>query len=316
MEDSISNENIAPKRKAASELCADEEQEVKKICAISRVVTDHTQSSGGKETEVGQEKSEETAKASEDTAKGRPSTPKTPEGVLDVPMFLGLEDGARLAILWDLDGEGEGEKIRKWWGGTLLPYDGRTHAMTDDETGDNATCALRVIDYDEAPELGYAERTLSEVAFLGDHLVYDLSEDNTTCYKREGESWEPSDVDLEEEPAEVLGAVVCDGDVYSGDMEKLVDGIFLSVLKKVFPMYSSSTAYQQRLVAETYVKSKEKVLEVMKVKLSGVTNITREHIQEIMEEVGAAIQATKAGSGEGVGGGGVAGAGGGGGSGF
>jgi hypothetical protein len=207
MEDSISNENIAPKRKAASELCADEEQEVKKICAISRVVTDQPQSSGGKETEVGQEKSEETAKASEDTAKGRPSTPKTPEGVLDVPMFLGLEDGARLAILWDLDGEGEGEKIRKWWGGTLLPYDGRTHAMTDDETGDNATCALRVIDYDEAPELGYAERTLSEVAFLGDHLVYDLSEDNTTCYKREGESWEPSDVDLEEEPAEVLGAV-------------------------------------------------------------------------------------------------------------
>jgi hypothetical protein len=300
----VPNENIAPKRKAESQMCEDEENEVKKFAG--NVVQSDTGGKGSAEKAL--EKVEGTADEAdkadkaEDKAKGdRPSTPRTPEGVLDVPMFLGLEDGARLVILWDLDGEGEGEKIRKWWGGTLLPYDGRTHVMTDDETGDNATCALRVIDYDEAPELGYAERTLSEVAFLGDHLVYDLSEDNTTCYKREGESWEPSDVDLEEEPAEVLGAVgekmrrkpeqlpelyisifsrhiiptslpptpptVCDGDVYSGDMEKLVDGIFLSVLKKVFPMYSSSTAYQQRLVAETYVKSKEKVLEVMKVKV-------------------------------------------------
>ena len=61
--------------------------------------------------------------------------------------------------MWDLDAaEGEGGegggKIRKWWGGTLLPHDGRNHAMTDDETGDTAVCALRVIDYDEAPELG------------------------------------------------------------------------------------------------------------------------------------------------------------------
>ena len=65
-------------------------------------------------------------------------------------------------------------------------------------------------------------------------------------------------------------------------------------------MFSSSTAYQQRIVAETFVKSKEKVLEVMKVKLDGVTNITREHIQEIMEEVGAEIQAMKAEQGGGT----------------
>ncbi|GMI31574.1 hypothetical protein TrRE_jg10345 [Triparma retinervis] len=295
----VPNENIAPKRKAESQMCEDEENEVKKFAG--NVVQSDTGGKGSAEKAL--EKVESTADEAdkadkaEDKAKGdRPSTPRTPEGVLDVPMFLGLEDGARLVILWDLDGEGEGEKIRKWWGGTLLPYDGRTHVMTDDETGDNATCALRVIDYDEAPELGYAERTLSEVAFLGDHLVYDLSEDNTTCYKREGESWEPSDVDLEEEPAEVLGAV---GEKMRRKPEQLPD-----------------TAYQQRLVAETYVKSKEKVLEVMKVKLSGVSNITREHIQEIMEEVGAAIQATRAESGGAGGGGGVAGAGGSGGTGF
>lgn len=110
---------------------------------------------------------------------------------------------------------------------------------------------------------------------------------------------------MEEDPAEVLGAVVCDGDVYSGNMNLLVEGIFQEALKKVFPLFSSKTAYEQRVVAETFVKSKEKVLEVMKVKLDGVTNITRDHINEIMQEVGKEIAATTAEVAGGGGGGSV-----------
>ena len=82
-----------------------------------------------------------------DAKKGaQESIANLPKGeVTDVAQLISLSDGSRIQVLWDMESSGEAaleakEAVkgpdREWWGATLLPWDGNSHTMSDEETGE------------------------------------------------------------------------------------------------------------------------------------------------------------------------------------
>jgi len=146
-------------------------------------------------------------------ASAPPST-TSPLETTDVAASLNLAPGSRLVVMWDLVTDAEpdfavsskGSKsalpeqqvTETWWGATLLPADGRSYSLRDDETGEVGVVPLRVLDYDANDAMGYPERTQSECVFVGEHLIFDTALQMTSIFKREGDAWLPSDVDLNE----------------------------------------------------------------------------------------------------------------------
>ncbi|GMH75700.1 hypothetical protein TL16_g06848 [Triparma laevis f. inornata] len=232
-----------------------------------------------------------------------PSTVTPSTDVIDIPSLLNLHSGSKILVMWELE-QGPGLPLKRhWWPATLLPWDERVYLMEDEETGDSQSVPLRLINYEPSEELGYPEETLSECAFLGDHLVFDLGENNTTMFKREGEFWEPSDVDLEEAPVqapvsnfgrEEVGTGGGGGEAIVFDrsregMERFLNDLLADAFANVSSRMTNLTPAKQHMVAEVINKSKQTILESMLKKLEGVEEVTREHINAIMEDVGEAI---------------------------
>ena len=201
--------------------------------------------------------------------------------------------------------------VQHWWPCTLLPpTPGLTHTMTDEETGDSQSVPLLRVLYDARPELGYDDAITSDVCFLGEHLVYDVGEDNTTVFKREGEEWEPADVDLTPAPqpsGEVSsvasgGGARGGGDPHPGEvmfdksragMAAFVDTILTQALAKVNPLFGRLPADRKLAVAEVVSRAKAKIVDAMVVRLEGVEVVTREHVAGVIEAVGEGIEDVK-----------------------
>ena len=232
------------------------------------------------------------------------TTPPSPSStVLDIPSLINLATGSRISVLWELTQADSLDLVKEWWPATLLPPSGQTHVMTDEETSDSQTVPLRQISYDPNPNLGYPEPTVSDVAFLGDHLVYDLGEGNTTVFKREGEDWSPADVDLTEAPPPsttaagapldgAAGAAVTFGNGRDG-ITAFVDNLYDSAFSKVSPQFSSLSASRRLAVAEVVARSKAKIVDAMCERLEGVDVVTGEIVREIIEEVGEGVEGIK-----------------------
>mmetsp|Transcript_1575 Transcript_1575/g.3459 ORF Transcript_1575/g.3459 Transcript_1575/m.3459 type:complete len:175 (+) Transcript_1575:186-710(+) len=56
--------------------------------------------------------------------------------VLDIPSMINLLPHSRILVLWELAQDSSAILTKEWWPATLLPSTGRTHLMTDEETGD------------------------------------------------------------------------------------------------------------------------------------------------------------------------------------
>ncbi|GMI04509.1 hypothetical protein TrVE_jg11780 [Triparma verrucosa] len=253
------------------------------------------------------------------TAESKDSITDSITDIIDIPKILGLKDGEKISVMWELE-QGPGLELKRhWWPATLLPWDGRVHTMIDEETNDSQTVPLRLINYEPSVELGYPDETLSECAFLGDHLVYDLGEDNTTMFRLEGEVWEPSDVDLTEADVDGgagvgvgvggagagagtgtdLGGNVVAGSSNPGEavtfdlsrdgLENFLNGLLAEALQRVSGNFTNLSPAKQHMVAEVVAKSKPVLLESMVRKLEGVTEVTMEHIKAIMDDVGETI---------------------------
>lgn len=145
----------------------------------------------------------------------------------------------------------------------LLPHDGRVTTLKDDEkedgSHDSVSVPLRELLYDSYEEGGYPEKSKVDVAFLSDHLVFDLGMQSTCCWRKIGSTWEPSAADLNEATAEEAplnnewsngskpNGVFFDGSQES--MREIIDGVIARALVAVHPQFQKLTAVQQRLFA-------------------------------------------------------------------
>jgi hypothetical protein len=92
---------------------------------------------------------------------------------LDLALTLGYKEGDRIEAQWEIEKQGETQV--HWWGATLLKHDGRT---TD-------SVAIRTIEYDRKPELGF-DSCREDVIFLGDDLIVSPDSQTQLKYRREG----------------------------------------------------------------------------------------------------------------------------------
>jgi hypothetical protein len=163
------------------------------------------------------------------TATTSKKTSKNDIEMIDVAKQVGLLDGVRIEVRWDLtfheddeDGketeaeaehqagnekenqiaqtneeekglagvEQEHETETRWWGGVLQAADGRVYTIRNANDNDEVTVPIRTIDYD--PYLpNFPNRSLEDVCFLTDHSLLNMSSQTRTCWRIEGHSWEP-----------------------------------------------------------------------------------------------------------------------------
>jgi hypothetical protein len=228
--------------------------------------------------------------------------------IIDIAKDINLEPGARLQVQWDLhfDGADEGVEMKqtKWWGGTLLQPDGRTHELQDGE--DRVKVPIRVIDYDPYVEAGFPERSLEDVCFLSDHSLLNISSDSRAYWRREDDAWEPTG-DLDEEERKIMSTEgnVSDDEISVSSTSKedalkiILDTVLQNALQKagIVEKMKKLDAFQQRLMAEKIARAKRKLTEKLLEQVASddgkdnenavgfETVITKEHIAKCMEEL-------------------------------
>mmetsp|Transcript_71117 Transcript_71117/g.206250 ORF Transcript_71117/g.206250 Transcript_71117/m.206250 type:complete len:248 (+) Transcript_71117:76-819(+) len=185
-------------------------------------------------------------------------TEEKEEESLDLAITLGYNPGDRIEVQWEI--ENDGETVVKWWGATLLPFDGRT---TD-------SVAIRTLHYDPCPEMGFPDSSDEDVIFLGDDLL--VSPDSTTelHYRREGTGGEGGD--------DAADHVYC---MNEQDMEEQLNAILMGALAKSQSKWATLTPAQQAIIAENIKNKKEQLMSVLKSKKEVITSAS---IKEILRE--------------------------------
>lgn len=233
------------------------------------------------------------------------------EEIVDVTKPLGLKVGSRIEVRWELhfDEDDNNPKLEtRWWGGTLLEADGRTHTLQNGN--DKVTVPIHSIDYD--PYLpSFPDRSIEDVCFLSNRSLLNISSVSRTCWRLEGDSWEPSAQDLEEVADETTpnNGAECDANnddddeisVTSTSQEDGLREVLDTILKTA--LESSGVMAKMRLMemslqstmAEKIASTKEKLITKFLEKLNNEDNdtsngvdrvITPELVQNVMAELG------------------------------
>jgi len=228
--------------------------------------------------------------------------------VVDIGESLNLKPGSRLQVQWDLhfdSDEAVETKQTRWWGGTLLQPDGRTHELQDGE--DRVVVPIRVIDYDPYVEGGFPDRSLEDVCFLSHHSLLNVASDSRAYWRREDDAWEPSE-DIDEEERKIMSTEEhgSDDDISVSSTSKedalvvILDAVLQNALQKagIVEKMKKLDAFQQRLMAEKISRAKQKLTDKLLEQLASEddgkdnenkvgleTVITKEHIARCMEEL-------------------------------
>jgi hypothetical protein len=204
-------------------------------------------------------KDEPTLKASTTTNK-RIKTNQS-ETIFDGAYIYGFNAGDRLLVRWEIivnEGQDDERHVEKWWGATLLEYDGRTYTENEDDndrnqetrTGcedDSGPVAIRVLEYDEDPESGFNEKTREDVVFATASELLDINSQELLPYKREGEEF-------------MIDVFTRDS---VGGFEDLVNNVLTKAMKKSIPNFDALPAAVQLSVAEKISVKKEKLIRLM-----------------------------------------------------
>ncbi|GFH52783.1 hypothetical protein CTEN210_09259 [Chaetoceros tenuissimus] len=216
----------------------------------------------------------------------------------DVAQDMKLDSGTRLEVQWELHSDQDNTTTIRWWGGTLLPHDGRTYTF-DDESGDKVTVPIRVIDYDPFEEGGFMDRSLEDVAFLTDHTLQNMASNSSSYWRLEKDNWEPS-VDIDDYSKKMLkdhdtklrlSEVVSQSVVAGESKETLVQNLLNEVLKssiqrtglndKMKALPASVQATLAERIASSYKAFGDKLVE----QLEESDEITEEHINKIAQSM-------------------------------
>jgi hypothetical protein len=205
----------------------------------------------------------------------------------DMSTLLGLKSGDELEIKWDMECDGNVEP--RWWKCQLVKKDG-THSLEEEEVRLDTTsslfffvstpfdCAKSIQDdtepeicivwevlYEESPP-DYPEKSTHRLCFLSDHMLFDIGEDATFCYRQSGSDWdEESDGETEET---LEGGASSLGAVTSASASELVDDLMSSIIAKHSQRMASLPYLQQTFVASVIAQSKERLTEKLETTLS------------------------------------------------
>lgn len=216
----------------------------------------------------------------------------------DVTQDMKLDSGTRLEVQWELHSDQDNTTTVRWWGGTLLPHDGRTYTF-DDGSGDKVTVPIRVIDYDPFEEGGFTDRSLEDVAFLTDHTLQNMASNSSSYWRLEKDNWEPT-VDIDDYSKKLLKdcdtkarlSEVVSRSVGAGESkETLVQNLMTEVLKstiqrtgfneKMKTLPASVQATLAERIASSYKLFGNKLVE----QLEESDEITEEHINKIAQSM-------------------------------
>jgi hypothetical protein len=175
--------------------------------------------------------------------------------VLDFARTLGLVDGDRLQVKWEIvqnDGNGNDENaeaatVTHWWTATLLPHDGR---VVDENV------AIRTLDYDPYPDGGFPERSREDVVFLGPNLLVDPVTRDDLRFRRLGETHDIEDDDEEDETD-----LCMDGG--REDLERIVNETLAAALAKQSAKWQALSVAQQSHIASVIAEKKEALLTLL-----------------------------------------------------
>lgn len=253
--------------------------------------------------------------------------------IFDVTKTLGLEAGSRIEVRWELDFDdnensddndnntkrpqkvgdeppadksaldGDHPKSEtRWWGGTLLAQDGRSHTLKSGN--DEVTVAIHSIDYDPYPP-SFPDRSIEDVCFLSNRSLLNVSSDSRTCWRLEGDSWSGKDLEEVDETNQIDGAAVnVDDDEISvastsqeDGLREVLDTILKAALESSGVMAKMQVMERstQSIMAERIASTKEKLITKFLAKLNDEENnstngvdkvITPELVQNVMTELG------------------------------
>ena len=249
------------------------------------------------------------ANTSHDNQTARPS--ETVSEIVDVAEVLNLKPGSRIEVRWDLmtvddnteQNQQEGNdnttpqssSETRWWGGNLLPDDGRTYTINNGD--DQVTVPIRSIDYDPYPP-SFQDRSIEDVCFLSNHSLLNVSSESRTCWRVEGDSWEPSpNDDLDDEGCDVedIDDEISVASVSQEDgLREVLDTILKSVVEKpgIMAKMQSLDRSKQSEMATKIAATKERLVKKLLEKLNdndendGVEKvITPDIVKTVMSEL-------------------------------
>mmetsp|Transcript_40040 Transcript_40040/g.48800 ORF Transcript_40040/g.48800 Transcript_40040/m.48800 type:complete len:328 (+) Transcript_40040:181-1164(+) len=213
------------------------------------------------------------------------------ELMVDVCEAIGLKANTRIEVKWDLIMEESNalETETRWWGAKLLPHDGRMHTLSEvDGLGDDTvTVPLRVLDYDPYVAGGFTERSTAEVAFLNNHLLFEIATETHLSFRAEGSDWEV-DENAEADDDTVISAS-SDGGKEEG-LRSMIEAILQSafVASGCSNKMETLSAAQQCFMAEKIRVTKESLINKMMKRINeedaGV--ITADCVKQCMQEMG------------------------------
>ncbi|CAB9508966.1 expressed unknown protein [Seminavis robusta] len=221
--DDVSDEAASPKRRrTTTEDANDEEEEV--------------QDANDEEEDANDDEEEEAQEEVQEEAQGE-----------DLCQQMGLLDGSRLEVEWQLVNDDDSMTTR-WWGCKLLPHDGRV------EDG----VAVRVLEYD-ALEPHYPEPSREDVLFLSSEIL--ISPESQAEFK-----YRVKDV--------VVGLT-------NDQTREFVTNILMQAFNRQQASFPQMDRATQGALAESFCRKKEALLDALAAHNNGPI-ITADRIREIM----------------------------------
>lgn len=218
-----------------------------------------------------------------------PTASETTNAAVVVPVVDVAEHippGSRLAVHWDIhdDTTTVGQvTISHWWKATLLPHDGRRVIVSSSSSNNNinnnknntTSIAIRVLEYDALPELGYPETSREEVIFVSSSLLINYHHNDASSEEEEPEEEEieleykilshdtddSDNVGLAAVSAADTTTIVCCSDL---EIEDLVNNTIVSALGKALPKFQEMPASMQAIFAENIALKKEKLVTLLR----------------------------------------------------
>jgi hypothetical protein len=148
--------------------------------------------------------------------------------VVDIAQTLSLQVGDRVEVQWDIICDNV--STIRWWGATLLEFDGRTKEGV----------AIRTIEYDPFPEGGFDESSKEDVIFIGRDQLITFPSEETLDYRLEAAVWIDDD-----------------------KIEEMIDGILGGTMQKLSSRFNALSPAQQSFVAEKVARQKGQLLELI-----------------------------------------------------
>ena len=160
---------------------------------------------------------------------------EAPTEVVDLAVQLGIKDGDRLEVEWEIvetDENGRENMVTRWWGCQLQPWDGKVEDSV----------AVRILKYDAYPQGGFPEPTGEPVIFLSHEIIVS------------------ADGSLAEFRFRLEGVVQFNNEE---ETREAVNTILMDAMKKHSGTWSALTPAQQRNIADGIAQKKEQLIEAI-----------------------------------------------------